>query len=195
MPSPLGVPVISPVLAFSESPVGSTPLLTLQWYGVTPPSAAKVAPYNVPAVPTGNEGVNTRSDGSAANWLDTSISNCVGSEANALRSVSHFRLAFRQCDERCEVAAHVCFLLGADQPLIRRSVAMASSTARKPRRKPASPDDGCSLGAGNYPFRVLADSLFHFSLIHAGVIAAVSAEQNIDRRAAHFVRPRCGIRR
>ena len=37
-----GVPLISPVAAFSDKPVGSVPEVNCQLYGVVPPVAARV---------------------------------------------------------------------------------------------------------------------------------------------------------
>ena len=43
VPDAVGVPEIAPVEAFSVSPAGSEPLLTLHEYGVVPPLACSVA--------------------------------------------------------------------------------------------------------------------------------------------------------
>ena len=48
-----GVPVIAPVEALIESPLGK--LLALKVYGVVPPVAAIPPPYVLPAVPSGRE--------------------------------------------------------------------------------------------------------------------------------------------
>lgn len=53
----VGVPVIAPVDAFSESPAGKLPLVSDQAYGVVPPVAVRVAEYGVPTCPFGSEGV------------------------------------------------------------------------------------------------------------------------------------------
>lgn len=39
----VGVPVIAPVAPFSVKPAGRVPLMTVHAYGVTPPTAARVA--------------------------------------------------------------------------------------------------------------------------------------------------------
>jgi len=53
----VGVPVIAPVVAFSERPAGSVPDVTDQEYGVVPPAAVSVALYAVPTCPLGRLGV------------------------------------------------------------------------------------------------------------------------------------------
>lgn len=59
VPSTVGVPVIAPVLLFSDRPAGKLPALIDQVEGVVPPLAANVAEYDVPAVPGDNELVTT----------------------------------------------------------------------------------------------------------------------------------------
>jgi hypothetical protein len=49
----LGEPATSPVVAFNCNPAGSVPEEILQEYGDTPPSAASVKEYALPAVPEG----------------------------------------------------------------------------------------------------------------------------------------------
>ena len=49
----VGVPVIVPVLPFSERPVGSVPLVIVHVYGEVPPVAASVALYAIPTCPFG----------------------------------------------------------------------------------------------------------------------------------------------
>ncbi len=54
-PATEGVPLITPVLAFKVSPVGSDPLAIDQTYGVMPPVARNVALYALPAVALGSD--------------------------------------------------------------------------------------------------------------------------------------------
>jgi hypothetical protein len=49
----VGVPVIAPVAAFSESPVGKLPAETLNVYEPLPPLALTVCEYATPTVPLG----------------------------------------------------------------------------------------------------------------------------------------------
>ena len=51
-----GVPVIAPVV-LRESPAGSEPELSVNWYGVVPFEAETVAVYATPTVPEGSEAV------------------------------------------------------------------------------------------------------------------------------------------
>lgn len=51
----VGVPVIAPVVAVSDKPVGKLPLVRVHVYGVVPPVAARVALYAVPTWPLGSE--------------------------------------------------------------------------------------------------------------------------------------------
>jgi len=50
----VGLPEITPVLAFSVNPAGSVPALTLHVSGVVPPVAPTVAEYVVPTAAVGN---------------------------------------------------------------------------------------------------------------------------------------------
>jgi hypothetical protein len=50
----VGVPVIAPVAAFSDSPAGKLPALTLNVYEPLPPVALTVCEYAVPTVPLGS---------------------------------------------------------------------------------------------------------------------------------------------
>ena len=59
----VGVPVIAPVEAFSDSPAGSVPELRDQWYGGAPPVAPRVCAYAVPVVAAGREAVEIPSSG------------------------------------------------------------------------------------------------------------------------------------
>jgi hypothetical protein len=43
-PAVVGVPEITPVELFKDSPAGRLPVVTAHEYGVTPPVAARVAP-------------------------------------------------------------------------------------------------------------------------------------------------------
>jgi hypothetical protein len=54
VPDVVGVPLIAPVPAFSVSPTGSAPVVTLHVYGVVPPVAASVREYAVPTIPAVN---------------------------------------------------------------------------------------------------------------------------------------------
>lgn len=58
LPGPLGVPLMTPVLA-SVSPVGNCPEVIPQVYGGVPPWAARVAEYATPATAPGREAVAT----------------------------------------------------------------------------------------------------------------------------------------
>ena len=49
----VGVPVIAPLAAFSESPAGRLPAETLNVYKPLPPVALTVCEYAVPTVPFG----------------------------------------------------------------------------------------------------------------------------------------------
>jgi hypothetical protein len=60
VPGIVGVPLIAPFAA-SAKPEGSDPPTTFHVYGVVPPFACKTAPYEAPAVPTGNSLVLTES--------------------------------------------------------------------------------------------------------------------------------------
>lgn len=51
----VGVPEMTPVLAFSDNPVGNVPDDTDQVYGAVPPVADKVVLYAIPMVPLGIE--------------------------------------------------------------------------------------------------------------------------------------------
>lgn len=53
----VGVPVMAPVAAFSDSPAGNVPLASDQAYGVVPPDAVSVAEYATPTCPFGSEAV------------------------------------------------------------------------------------------------------------------------------------------
>ena len=58
-----GVPLITPVKAFSVNPGGSEPVLTVHLlYGGVPPAAESVAEYALPTVPSGSELVVTAGD-------------------------------------------------------------------------------------------------------------------------------------
>ena len=50
----VGVPVITPVAAFNESPAGRLPAETLNVYEPVPPVALTVCEYAVPTVPLGS---------------------------------------------------------------------------------------------------------------------------------------------
>src|SRR2546425_11169898 len=50
----MGVPLITPVEPFRESPVGKAPAMTLEVYGPAPPDAVNVALYAVPTMPAGS---------------------------------------------------------------------------------------------------------------------------------------------
>ena len=50
----VGVPVIAPVAAFSDSPAGKLPAETLNVYEPVPPVALTVCEYATPTVPLGN---------------------------------------------------------------------------------------------------------------------------------------------
>lgn len=51
----VGVPDMTPVLAFRASPAGNAPVDTLQLIGGVPPVVCKVALYALPTVPLGSE--------------------------------------------------------------------------------------------------------------------------------------------
>jgi hypothetical protein len=51
----VGVPLMTPVDAFSERPAGIVPLVRAHVYGVVPPVAASVVLYGEPTVPFGKE--------------------------------------------------------------------------------------------------------------------------------------------
>ena len=51
----VGVPVMAPVAAFSDSPAGKVPLVTDQAYGACPPDAANEVEYAAPTCPFGSE--------------------------------------------------------------------------------------------------------------------------------------------
>ena len=53
----VGVPVMAPVAAFSESPAGSAPMAIDHVYGNVPPVAASAALYAFPAWPLGSNEV------------------------------------------------------------------------------------------------------------------------------------------
>jgi hypothetical protein len=53
VPTVVGVPAITPVLAVSDNPAGNVPLEMLHVYGVTPPVAASVVEYATFKVPFG----------------------------------------------------------------------------------------------------------------------------------------------
>ena len=57
VPAAVGVPLITPVEAFSERPTGKDPVSILHINGGTPPEAVRVAEYEVPDVPSGREAV------------------------------------------------------------------------------------------------------------------------------------------
>ena len=52
---PVGIPEMTPVLAFKVSPPGNDPPLIDHEYGVTPPVAASVSSYPAPKVPPGSD--------------------------------------------------------------------------------------------------------------------------------------------
>jgi hypothetical protein len=57
----VGVPLIAPVEASSDSPAGRVPLVSDHLYGLVPPVAASVALYADPTWPFGSEVVTTAS--------------------------------------------------------------------------------------------------------------------------------------
>lgn len=52
-----GVPLMTPVEAFSDSPAGKVPVVSDQVYGVVPPEAASIVLYQAPTWPPGSEAV------------------------------------------------------------------------------------------------------------------------------------------
>ena len=54
VPAVVGVPEIAPDALFNVSPVGKLPVVIDHVYGVSPPAAARVWPYEVPVVPEAN---------------------------------------------------------------------------------------------------------------------------------------------
>ena len=58
-PAPVGVPLITPVVAAKERPVGNEPLVTLQEYESVPPVAANVWVYAEFTVPFAKDVVVT----------------------------------------------------------------------------------------------------------------------------------------
>src|SRR5436190_18910099 len=55
----VGAPLITPVLAFSDTPAGNDPKVTDQVYGAVPPLTASVALYGDLKNPSGNDAVVT----------------------------------------------------------------------------------------------------------------------------------------
>jgi hypothetical protein len=64
VPVAVGVPEMTPVVAFKVRPAGSAPAMMLQVYGGVPPMACKVWLYAVPLVPPASDVVVTPSGGS-----------------------------------------------------------------------------------------------------------------------------------
>src|SRR6202453_1953180 len=85
LPAAVGVPEITPVEAFSDSPAGSDPApgTTDQLYGAVPPVAASVAEYPAPTVAPGSTDVVT--DSGASTVIDNG---CVAVIAGLLESVT-----------------------------------------------------------------------------------------------------------
>jgi len=53
LPAVVGEPLSKPLAAFSDTPPGSVPLMTLQLYGAVPPLAPSGSEYATPTVPFG----------------------------------------------------------------------------------------------------------------------------------------------
>ena len=66
-PATVGDPDMSPVVAFSVSPVGSVPALIVNAYGAVPPVALIVWLYALPTVPFGSVGGAIASVAATAN--------------------------------------------------------------------------------------------------------------------------------
>ena len=82
----VGVPVIAPVDAFSKSPAGNVPPVSVHVYGVVPPLPVTVAVYGMPTEPVGKELVEISSSGGpidTLNWPATAPA--AASETSAMK--------------------------------------------------------------------------------------------------------------
>jgi hypothetical protein len=73
VPATSGVPVISPVEAFSQTPIGRLPDLMVYTYGGTPPVAIRLESYFIPIWPLAPEQANVRNGGGPAIRLKPEI--------------------------------------------------------------------------------------------------------------------------
>ena len=79
-----GVPLTTPVDAFSVKPVGNVPAVSCQVKGVVPPAARRVCEYAVPTTPFARDVVVTVSTGGAIVRLKLTLAVCAVGEPESV---------------------------------------------------------------------------------------------------------------